>query len=276
MQKRVTACLACIALSGCAGSGEGLDANGRPLEDSEGGDVLTANLASIQTHVFTPMCTNCHSGAAAPLGLRLDEGVSYAMLVNAPSVEAPALLRVAPGDPDASYLIHKLEGTAQVGGRMPLNGPALPAETIAVIRQWIAEGAQAPSQDASSSVPSLTAVWPMQRMSSHEHIVVVADRELDATLLAAGTITLRKTDEAAERALVQGLDLPRIELRSQLPTVVAIAPPDGGWARGAYELRISGNAPLAVADLNSRAIDGDGDGIAGGDFVLTFKVEETR
>lgn len=170
MQKRVTACLACIALSGCAGSGEGLDANGRPLEESEGGDVLTANLASIQTHVFTPMCTNCHSGAAAPLGLRLDEGVSYAMLVNAPSVEAPALLRVAPGDPDASYLIHKLEGTAQVGGRMPLNGPALPAETIAVIRQWIAEGAQAPSQDASSSVPGLPPIsrtpckrWTMRK-----------------------------------------------------------------------------------------------------------------
>src|SRR5262245_22384580 len=131
--------VAAALLTACAGDGSGLDQNGRPGDG--GATALLPEFESIQTHVFTPICATCHSGAAAPLGLRLDAGASYAMLVNAPSVEAPALNRITPGNPDASYLIHKIEGTAAAGGRMPLGGPALPAETIAVIRQWITDGA---------------------------------------------------------------------------------------------------------------------------------------
>ena len=154
-------CATC-ALGACAGNGDGLDENGRPEE--EGGGALQPTFQSIQDNVFTPACTGCHAGAAAPLGLRLDEGASYALLVNAPSVEVPALQRVQPGNPDASYLIQKLEGTAAVGGRMPLNGPPLPAETIAVVRQWITNGAPS-SVGVGSAKPSpgsskLTAVLP--------------------------------------------------------------------------------------------------------------------
>jgi hypothetical protein len=48
---------------------------------------------------------------------------------------------VAPGRPDDSYLVHKIEGRAAVGARMPLGGPFLDDATIAVIRDWIARGA---------------------------------------------------------------------------------------------------------------------------------------
>ena len=65
------------------------------------------------------------------------------MLVNVPSLEVPSMLRVEPGNPDDSYLIQKIEGTAAVGGRMPLGGQALPPDTIAAIRQWITDGAVA-------------------------------------------------------------------------------------------------------------------------------------
>ena len=65
------------------------------------------------------------------------------MLVNVPSLEVPALLRVEPSNPDDSYLVQKIEGTAAVGGRMPLGGDALPPDTIAAIRQWITDGALA-------------------------------------------------------------------------------------------------------------------------------------
>jgi Ca2+-binding RTX toxin-like protein len=91
--------------------------------------------------VFTNRCTGCHSGGGAPQGLRLDAANSYANLVNVPSNEVPSLLRVEPGNPDDSYLVQKIEGTASVGGRMPLGGTPLNAETIALIRQWISEGA---------------------------------------------------------------------------------------------------------------------------------------
>ena len=90
---------------------------------------MTADLQSIQDNVFTPICTACHAGASAPLGLRLDAGNSYNNLVGIPSVEVPALQRVRPGDPDNSYIIQKLEGRAAVGGQMPLGGPPLSQAT---------------------------------------------------------------------------------------------------------------------------------------------------
>lgn len=135
-------CLASIAA--CGGSGEGLDANGRPLgEGGDAADALVPTLASIQQNVFTPVCTACHAGGGAPQGLRLDAANSAAALIGVASNEVQSLLRVAPGDADSSYLVQKLEGSAAVGARMPLGGPFLDAATIDVIRRWIDQGAQA-------------------------------------------------------------------------------------------------------------------------------------
>ena len=48
---------------------------------------------------------------------------------------------VAPGDPDNSYLIQKLEGTAP-GAQMPFGGTPLDPAIISNIRTWISNGAQ--------------------------------------------------------------------------------------------------------------------------------------
>ena len=49
---------------------------------------------------------------------------------------------VAPADPDASYLIRKLEDTAGItGSRMPLGVGALLQSEIDAILQWIDDGA---------------------------------------------------------------------------------------------------------------------------------------
>src|SRR5450631_586875 len=132
------------ALVGCGGGdGEGLDSNGRPIGSGTAGPTpLTASFASIQANVFTPICTACHAGGSAPQGLRLDAANSYTLLFNVPSTEVPSVLRVAPGNPDASYVIQKLEGHAAVGARMPFGGPYLDMATIAVIRAWITNGAR--------------------------------------------------------------------------------------------------------------------------------------
>ena len=138
------AALALLALAGCGGNGHGLDANGRPI--GEGGDGgIVPEFQSIQDHVFTPICTQCHAGASAPQGMSLEEGRAYDMIVGVASEEVPALMRVAPGDPDNSYLFHKISGTQEVGDRMPLDLPPLDAETIEAIRQWIEDGALPPS-----------------------------------------------------------------------------------------------------------------------------------
>jgi hypothetical protein len=128
--------------AGCAGNGEGLNQNGQPISAGGGNGPITADFQSIQANVFTPICSKCHIGAGAPEGLQLDAAHSYNLLVGVPSLEQPALLRVNPGDPTDSYMVHKIEGLAGIdGGQMPLGEAPLPQATIDAIRQWIADGA---------------------------------------------------------------------------------------------------------------------------------------
>lgn len=112
-----------------------------PLVEPEPG---APTLAEVQAQVFTPSCalSGCHLGAGAPFGLDLSEGRAYTNTVGVRSGEVPALFRIAPGDPDASYLVHKVEGREGiVGARMPLGRPPLSEQRIALLREWIADGA---------------------------------------------------------------------------------------------------------------------------------------
>ena len=176
--------LAALALGGCSG-GDGTGLDGPP--------PLEASFSSIQANVFTPTCATagCHQGASAPQGLRLEEAVSYAMLVNVASSEDPGVLRIAPGNPDASYLVQKLEGSASVGAQMPLNAAPLPQATIDVIRQWITDGAM---DDRGTSqgpvrVTSLTPEPGSDGLAPAE-IVATFDRELDVSTVNANTFLL--------------------------------------------------------------------------------------
>ena len=145
---RVVIAIVTLALAACgAGSGEGLDQNGQPLSGGGGGappSGLQPTLASIQDNVFTVTCAvpGCHGGAGAQQGLRLDPGFSAGNLIKVPSPRDPNLIRVVPGDPDASFLIQKLQGVdGLLGARMPDGGPYLTTATVNVIRQWIQDGA---------------------------------------------------------------------------------------------------------------------------------------
>jgi hypothetical protein len=134
-----------VLIAGCAGNGNGLDENGNPVGTGNGPlpVAFPPTFTNIQTNVFNRVCIACHLGANAPQGLRLDGDNAYDFLVNVASTEKPELLRVRPGDPDNSYIIHKLEGGPNiVGAQMPLNLAPLPQETINAVRVWISEGAQ--------------------------------------------------------------------------------------------------------------------------------------
>ncbi|HCP46804.1 MAG TPA: hypothetical protein DIU15_12230, partial [Deltaproteobacteria bacterium] len=100
--------------------------------------------------VVQDRCSVCHGGAAHSTGLAYDGDPSllYALLVGIPSFQSPAVDRIEPGQPELSYVIHKLEGThGGVGGsgyRMPYGcsgALCLDAATIDGIRSWIADGA---------------------------------------------------------------------------------------------------------------------------------------
>ena len=103
----------------------------------------SATLSQIQTQVFTPICSGCHSGAGGVLPgvMNLTAGNSFTSLVNVASIQVATIDRVEPGDPDNSYLIQKLMGTAAVGDRMPQGGTPLDQATMDMIRQWITDGA---------------------------------------------------------------------------------------------------------------------------------------
>jgi len=109
--------------------------------------VSAATLSQIQQTVFSPRCAGCHNGSQPPGGalpgsLDLRAGSSFASLVAVASLEQPALARVAPGAPDLSYLIRKLEGAPGISGsRMPLGGPFLDQAAIDEVKSWIAAGA---------------------------------------------------------------------------------------------------------------------------------------
>ena len=87
-------------------------------------------------------CTGyCHPGQYSPMPLTVREG--YESLINVPSVQcSTGMLRVAPGDADASYLMAKITGRGLCGGsRMPPGSAKLPEGDIDVIRRWINAGA---------------------------------------------------------------------------------------------------------------------------------------
>ncbi len=125
-----------LVVTGCAGDGSELDTMMPP-----GG--IQPTLESIQLEVFTPICAQCHfPGGPGPMPLDSADA-SFANLVNVPSLRSP-LLRVAPQDPDNSFLVHKIEGREGIAGQRmppPQAGPPLTGEQIQAIRQWITDGA---------------------------------------------------------------------------------------------------------------------------------------
>lgn len=268
----MVALLVAAAAAGCAGNGNGLDANGNPITPGSGGTTpLTADFQSIQDNVFTPICTKCHIGAGAPEGLQLDATHSYAALVGVPSAEQPAVLRVATGDPANSYIIRKLEGIAGIsGGQMPLGGPYLPQSTIDVIKQWITAGAQ----NAAAAMTLDASVKAVQHFNvattSPENgsiasmaipqIVVAFNGDIDSTLLNSTTVTLARTDA-----------LPSTEATAPLVPVTATVPagnpaailiqPQTPLPNGVYRVTLQGS----LANMDAQAL--------GTDYSFTFTVD---
>lgn len=127
-----------LLLSGCGT----VKSPTEPPPEEPGGTAFT--FSRIQVEIFTPTCAKagCHAAATARNDLVLEAGRSYDGLVNRPSLGS-SLDRVEPGDPERSYLIHKLRGDPTISGvRMPFDGPPyLTPEQIQGIAGWIRAGA---------------------------------------------------------------------------------------------------------------------------------------
>lgn len=107
--------------------------------DPTGGIAGECDFAGTIQPIFTASC-GCHGGGQPSAGLSLAAGESHAALIGVASSEQPGVLRVQAGDPDASWLVTKIEAGPPVGDRMPIGG-ALALAQIAAIRGWISAGA---------------------------------------------------------------------------------------------------------------------------------------
>jgi hypothetical protein len=144
-------------LAGCAGAGAPPAASPTPNTSSGGGGQFDR----IQSEIFNGNCLNagCHNSQSRAGNLNLSEGGDYDQLVGHASdnqaAQQSGSLRVAPGDPQNSFLLIKVTGPGSgQGSVMPIGIPALSQAQLNLIRDWIAAGA--PRGSASTSTPTQT------------------------------------------------------------------------------------------------------------------------
>jgi uncharacterized protein involved in high-affinity Fe2+ transport len=242
------------------------------------------NFSEIQANVFTPDCatSGCHAGANPSAGLNLEEANSYAMLVGIQSSQDPGFQRVEAGDPDNSYLVQKLEGTASSGQQMAPGAP-LPQSEIDVIRQWITDGAT-DDRVAVLDPITVTSLSPMPNAAltaQPTNIVAGFSRELNQATVDATTFLL--TASGGDGTFADGNE---IQVTATAITVTAANPQSAVFdltgvtlADDTYRIQLLGGATNAIQDLDGNALDGEflgnlpsGNGIAGGDFMVQFTI----
>jgi hypothetical protein len=263
-----------------------LDANGQPLSAGSSGSLppLSADFASIQANIFTPICSVCHIGGGAPEGLRLDAADSFNLLVGVPSTEVPSLLRVKPGDPDNSYIIQKLEGHAAVGAQMPFGCPStqpcLTTTTIAFIRQWITDGAQPAAAAATvhAAAPlAVTSIVPddVEPVSeSPPQIMMAFNQDLDVTQIDGRSMQIEKIvpGESSASTLVSEVVPARVSVSSANLRALMVWP-SRRLVSGHYRLVIAAGAPTQVSDMAGNTLALGAPSESGESVISNFDVE---
>lgn len=265
------ACAVGALLAACSG-GDGVPGGVPPGGPPAG--PIDPLFSEIQAAVLTPNCATagCHVGAGAPQGLRLDADSSYGLLVGVPSSEVPSVLRVAPGNPDDSYLVQKLEGSAAAGQRMPLGRQPLPGATIDVIRQWIVDGAldDRPASAKPVRVSALTPAPGDLLTAPPPRVVATFDRELDASTINRLTFTLEASGGDGTFGDGNETAIPAAAITTSAGGRRAIFEVGRTLPNDTYRVRLAGRGASIVMDLAANALDGEADGAAGGDFVAEF------
>jgi hypothetical protein len=271
--------LCAIIIAACAGNGEGLDANGRPLVP--GGDSalpLSDDFESLQENIFTPICSVCHAGATAPQGLRLDAANSYNLLVAVPSTEVPSILRVKPGDPDNSYIIQKLEGHAAVGAQMPFgcptSQPCLSTSTIAFVREWITNGAAPASASGVDAPLAITGIVPEAKETvagAPPQVVIAFNQDLDESQLGTYAVHFEKLGDVGELSVLNRMPA-RVSISSANLRALMIWPARP-LSAGHYRVVMDAGASTRFSDIAGETVAAGTRDESGETVISTFAVE---
>jgi hypothetical protein len=128
--------------------------------------TLHDDLPWLQENIFTPSCSRfgvCHqrdSQGRLPREaghLTLEDGETFAQLVDVDSDLFPEYKRVVPGDPAASYLMIILgseDGPLKETGTMPYQNPLLCQEERDAVARWITSLAPAPDAGVADAAPA--------------------------------------------------------------------------------------------------------------------------
>lgn len=135
--------------------------------------------------IFDQSCagSTCHissSAAEPPQSVDLRDGVSHGNLVGRPAAANPAVMLVAPGSPEASYLLCTVDPACatRTGSLMPPSAPLSP-NTVEALRRWIAAGASpdttpTPSPDAGGDTVAPVFAGLVSATATGEHEVALA------------------------------------------------------------------------------------------------------
>ena len=155
MTMRLLSLVQCVALTGAVGAFVSLGVSAcssNTASPDAGTTEPTVSWTTVYGEVIT-QCTDHHSGGATAAG-NLDlstQSNAYQNLVNVVAQGSACgvagldggtpLLRVAPKNSGESLLYQKLEGTQNCGATMPDQSNVLPASQLALVKEWIDEGA---------------------------------------------------------------------------------------------------------------------------------------
>jgi uncharacterized membrane protein len=152
--------------------------------------------------IFAQRCVKCHTKqglmGAAPEGYRL---ASYA-----DTISSADRVRVVPGNPEASELVRRIRGQSRP--RMPYDGPPfLTAEEVALIEEWIADGARN-SAGTPAPVPAGSRVRLHGRLASPNRLdglelIISRSTRIDKSPRSGDYVEVRGTVDDDGRVVVE-------------------------------------------------------------------------
>lgn len=250
------AVLALALLAGCGG-GEEIEAGGSGIDAGVGDDplaidesVAAGSLDQIHREIVAERCSGqpglCHNGQFEPN--LSTPALFYEYAVRRPAIERADRLRVAPGDPDASFLIDKLRNR-DVGTQMPLGAEPLAEEQIALIERWIEDGAL--RRPGAEPAPDLNNPPRAPEIGVFDAAGERLDGAGNVVVAAGTTLTLRHSVsdyETADEDIPFGAFI--VQLADERQIVLSPGTDDPGVGASAPD----GEAPMGNGDLLNRAL----------------------